>query len=47
MGPGGREFATSMFTSTSPDGTWATIVGLITLFIGATAVFGEFQTTMH
>src|SRR4030095_15343101 len=28
-------------------GTWATVVGLVTLVIGATAVFGELQTTMN
>jgi hypothetical protein len=26
---------------------WATVVGLVTLLIGTTAVFGELQTTMH
>ena len=31
-----------MRTTTRPEGdTWATVVGLITLFIGTTAVFGE------
>jgi hypothetical protein len=47
MGPAGRELVTSILTTTSPEGsTLATVVGLITLFIGATAVFVEFQTTM-
>jgi hypothetical protein len=30
IGPGGQEFVTSMFTSTSPKGTWATIIELQT-----------------
>jgi membrane protein len=48
MGPAGRELVTSILTSTSPEGgTLATVVGLVTLFIGATAVFGELQTTMN
>ena len=47
MGPAGRELVTSMLTTTSPEGgTLATVVGLVTLFIGATAAFGEIQTTM-
>src|SRR5918997_5864763 len=48
MGPAGRELVTSILTTTSPEGgTLATVVGLVTLFIGATAVFGELQTTMN
>src|ERR671932_1210917 len=48
MGPAGRELITSILTTTSPQGgTLATIVGLITLFIGATAVFGELQATLN
>jgi membrane protein len=48
MGPAGRELVTSILTTTSPQGsTVATIVGLVTLFIGATAVFGELQSTMN
>jgi membrane protein len=48
MGPAGRELVTSILAATSPQGsTVATIVGLITLFIGATAVFGELQSTMN
>src|ERR671938_1718715 len=47
-GPAGRELITSILTTTSPQGgTLATIVGLVTLFIGATAVFGELQATMN
>ena len=42
IAPGGRERVSSMRTTTRPEGdTWATVVGLITLFIGTTAVFGE------
>src|ERR671922_2457598 len=48
MGPAGRELVTSILTTTSPEGgTWATVVGLVTLLIGATAVFGELQATMN
>jgi membrane protein len=48
MGPAGRELVTSILTTTSPQGgTWATVVGPATLMIGATAVFGELQTTMN
>jgi membrane protein len=48
MGPAGRELVTSVVTTTSPaGGTLAAVVGFVTLFIGATAVFGELQTTMN
>ena len=48
MGPSGRELVTSILATTSPEGgVWATVVGLATLVIGATAVFGELQTTMN
>ena len=48
MGPSGRELVTSILTTSSPEGgTWATVVGLVTLLIGATAVFGELQATMN
>jgi membrane protein len=48
MGPAGRELVTSILATTSPqEGTIATVIGLITLFIGATAVFGELQSTMN
>src|SRR5882672_3356832 len=48
MGPSGRELINSILTTTSPEGgTLATVVGLVTLVIGATAVFGELQTTMN
>jgi membrane protein len=48
MGASGRDLVTSILTSTSPqEGALATVVGLVTLFIGATAVFGELQATMN
>jgi membrane protein len=48
MGPAGRELVNSILTTSSPEGgTLATVIGLATLFIGATAVFGELQTTMN
>jgi membrane protein len=48
MGPAGRELVTSILTTASPaGGPWATVVGLVTLVIGATAVFGELQATMN
>lgn len=48
MGPAGRELVNSILTTTSPEGgTWAAVVGLVTLVIGATAVFGELQATMN
>ena len=48
MGPAGRELITTILTTTSPqEGALATIMGLVTLFIGATAVFGELQATLN
>ena len=48
MGPAGRELITSILTATNPQGgTIATIIGLATLLIGATAVFGELQATLN
>src|SRR4030095_3565853 len=48
MGPAGRDLITTILTTTSPQGgALATIIGLVTLFIGATAVFGELQATMN
>jgi membrane protein len=48
MGPAGRQLVTSILTTSSQEGgALATVVGLVTLFIGATAVFGELQTTMN
>jgi len=48
IGPAGRELVTSILTATNPQGgTIATIIGLATLLIGATAVFGELQATLN
>ena len=48
MGPAGRDLITTILTTTSPQGgALATIIGLVTLFIGATAVFGELQATLN
>jgi membrane protein len=48
MGSAGRELVTSILTTSTPaGGTWVTVVGLVTLLIGATAVFGELQATMN
>src|SRR5438270_12702218 len=42
MGPAGRELVTSILAATSlQGGTIATIIGLVTLLIGDTDVFGE------
>jgi membrane protein len=46
-GVAGREIVNSILTTSRPEGgAWATVVRLITLLIGATAVFGVIQTTM-
>jgi membrane protein len=48
MGPAGRDLITNILTTTSPQGgVLAIIMGLVTLLIGATAVFGELQATMN
>jgi membrane protein len=48
IGPAGRELVNSILAATSPQGgTTATIIGLATLLIGATAVFGELQATLN
>ena len=48
IGPAGRELVTSILTATNPQGgTIATLIGLATLLIGATAVFGELQATLN
>jgi membrane protein len=48
MGPAGRDLITSILAATSPEGgALATVIGLLTLFIGATAIFGELQATMN
>jgi membrane protein len=48
MGMAGRELVTSILTTASPQGgALATLIGLLTLLFGATAVFGELQATMN
>src|SRR4030095_15732593 len=48
MGPAGRELVNSILTTSSPaGGPLATVVALVTLVMGATAVFGELQATMN
>src|SRR5688572_17520895 len=48
MGPAGRDLITSILAATNPQGgAVTTVIGLVTLFIGATAVFGELQATMN
>src|ERR671924_2067872 len=48
MGPAGRELVTTILTATTPQGgTLSTVLGLVTLFLGATAVFGELQATLN
>jgi membrane protein len=47
VGPAGRELVTGIVTTASPEGgALATAVGLGTLVLGATAVFGELQATL-
>ena len=48
IGPAGRELVTSILAATSPQGgALATLIGLGTLLIGGTAVFGELQATLN
>jgi membrane protein len=48
MGPAGRQLAEAILTTTTPQGGMlATVIGLVTLLIGATAVFGELQATLN
>jgi membrane protein len=48
IGPAGRDLVTSILAATNPQGgTLATVIGLSTLLIGATAVFGELQATLN
>ena len=48
IGPAGRDLVTSILAATNPQGgTLATVIGLATLLIGATAVFGELQATLN
>src|SRR5512132_1074045 len=48
MGTAGRELVTSILAATSPQGgTLATIIGLVMLLIGATAVFGAVHAALN
>ena len=48
LGPAGRDLVTTILTTTTPqEGALATLVSLLTLVIGATAVFGELQATLN
>src|SRR5919108_5213567 len=48
MGPAGRELVTTILTTTTPQGgTLSTVLGLVTLLLSATAVFGELQATLN
>jgi membrane protein len=48
MGPAGRQLVDTILTTTTPQGgALATVFSLVTLLIGATAVFGELQATLN
>ena len=48
VGPAGRELVTTILAATTPQGgTLSAALGLLTLLIGATAVFGELQATLN
>jgi membrane protein len=48
MGRAGRQLVHTILTTTEPQGgTLAAIIGLVTLAIGATAVFGELQAALN
>ncbi len=48
MGPPGRQLVGIILTTTEPGGgTVAAVIGFATLFIGATAVFGELQAALN
>src|SRR5919197_3322065 len=47
VGPAGRQLVETILTTTTPQGGGlATIIGIVTLVLGATGVFGELQTTL-
>ena len=47
-GPAGRQVVETILTTTEPQGgTLAALIGLMTLIIGATAVFGELQAVLN
>ena len=48
MGPAGRQLVEAILTTPSTQsGTLATVIGLVTLLLGATAVFAELQATLN
>jgi membrane protein len=48
MGPSGRQLVHTILTTTEPQGgTLAALIGIVTLAIGATAVFGELQAALN
>lgn len=48
VGPAGRQLIEAILTTTTPQsGAVATVIGIVTLMLGATAVFGELQTTLN
>jgi membrane protein len=48
MGSAGRDLVNTILTTTTPQGgTLAAVISLVTLLIGATAVFGELQATLN
>ena len=48
MGPHGRQLVhTIVATTESHSGTLAAVIGIVTLLIGATAVFGELQAALN
>ena len=48
MGPHGRQLVHTIVATTEPQsGTLAAVIGIVTLLIGATAVFGELQAALN
>jgi membrane protein len=48
VGPAGRQVVDTILMTTEPQGgTLAALIGLVTLMIGATAVFGELQAVLN
>jgi membrane protein len=48
VGPAGRQVVDAILTTTEPQGgTFAALIGLVTLLLGATAVFGELKAVLN
>lgn len=48
VGPAGRQLVDTILTTTTPQGgALATVIGFVTLLLGATAAFGELQTALN